>query len=87
MWLQQAIGLVLYSISFYLVTVITVMNVLIAFLLDAYQAHKDNFDTKNPMAFGISAQRRNSSNDEPWLKRLKRVSQDRGINILDYDCT
>ena len=76
---------VLYFISFYLVTVITVMNVLIAFLLDAYQAHKDNFDTKNPMAFGISAQRRNSSNDEPWLKRLKRVSQDRGINILDYD--
>ena len=76
---------VLYFISFYLVTVITVMNVLIAFLLDAYQAHKDNFDTKNSIAFGKSAQRQNSSNDEPWLKRLKRVSQDRGINILDYD--
>ena len=73
MWLQQAIGLLHYILLFG--DSYPVMNVLIAFLLDAYQAHKDNFDTKNPMAFGISAQRRNSSNDEPWLKRLKRVSK------------
>ena len=59
-------------------------EVLIAFLLDAYQAHKDNFDNETLMAFGISAQQQNSSKDEIWLKRLKRVARDR-INILDYN--
>jgi hypothetical protein len=75
----------LYFISFYLITVVTVMNVLIAFLLDAYQAHKDSFDNQvniNENFAYNSTQGKVAK--EPWLKQLEKVSKTRGIDISNY---
>ena len=61
------------------------MNVLIAFLLDAYQAHKDSFDNQVNINGNFAY---NSTQGkvakEPWLKQLEKVSKTRGIDISNY---
>ena len=76
---------VLYFISFYLITVITVMNVLIAFLLDAYQAHKDSFEHQVGMNenFQQDNMHRNHGK-EAWLIQLEKVAFNRNIDISAY---
>ncbi len=71
-----------YFLAFYLITVVTVMNVLIAFLLDAYQNHEK--PKKSGWRWNIDDA---TQDDPPWLQLMRSTAKEHNLDISGYKVT